>query len=331
MAAPKQTVESGKSFFVMTPNDSYNMGKIQRLRTLLDSAEGFLYVQGENRFCLPAPQKRIAVESTGQKEDIEGGDAVLKSWQKIGIIMVCLALLCGCQSGGTENEVEDPSEDLVYLSGYPDDEVPLLKPVFIDSCSFSVRDDLNYVIGKDLYSISFESEADMDELSEYYLELMDELDEDMYYDEYSFSGWIQGRKVNVSISDQARDNALGTPVNLSVGMLVDEYVDENPYFENYSEDLIEVFGFYKLQEYTYRESYLYNESRYATIYETREEADDILAFYRDNYSSKSAFKETTSGNTIVFSWEEDGYELSVRYDPYPNIQFLQLLADKDLP
>ena len=255
----------------------------------------------------------------------------MKKMWRVLVVCLCLFLLSGCQGNNTpEVNNEDPQDELVYLDGYPDDVVPLLRPVFVDSNRFSVRDDLNYVIGKDLYSIYFESAADMDELSEYYRELMDDLDEESSYSDYVFEGQIQGRRVNVMISELGRDNALGTAISLSVGMPRDEYVDENPYFADYPEGIIEVFGFYKLQEYTYSEDYSYNYARYATIYQTQEEAEDITTFYREKYKDMPGFTETQENNGTVFNWEDDSYRCMVRYDANPNIQFLQLLVDKDL-
>ncbi len=252
----------------------------------------------------------------------------MKTMVKILVVCLCLVLVCGCSGNNTPEQNEDP--DLVYLAGYPDEIVPLLKPVIIDSNRFSVRDDLNYVIGKDLYNISYESAADADELSEFYRELMDDLDEESSYNEYIFEGVVQGRRLNVMISEQGRDNAQGTTVSLSVGMPPAEYVDENPYFADYPKDIIEVFGFYKLQEYTYSEDYFYSYARYATIYQTREEPDAVRSFYREKYQDKPGFEETQNDNLTVFSWDEEPYRCSVRYDAHPNIQFLSLLVDKDL-
>ena len=255
----------------------------------------------------------------------------MKAVRSIFALCICLVLVWGCQANRVPEDVNgNQGYERMYLSGYPDDAVPLFQSVRIDNCRFTVREDLNYAIGKDFYSLSYESAADPADISTYYRNLLDEVDEDGSNSDFIIEGFREGHRVSVMIGEQRRDGAWGIPVALLVGKPMEQYVNENPYFADYPEDIIEAYGFFRLQEYTYTEDYIYGYARYATVYQTREEAEAVSGFYRELYRDMPEFDESRENDVTVFVWEDGLYRCMVRYDAYPNIQFIQLLVDRDL-
>ena len=93
------------------------------------------------------------------------------------------------------------------LDGYPEDVLPLYQPDTIVSCGFSVRENDSYNIGKDIYTVTYESAADQQSLMDFYGGLLTERDAP-FADEEDFvtdqlSGKIDEYKVELTFLDNA--------------------------------------------------------------------------------------------------------------------------------
>jgi len=216
------------------------------------------------------------------------------------------------------------------LSYYPSDFMPLLQPIRVENCQYSVRDEFNYVIGKDFYTINYESSATMDALSEHYKKIITELDEEWSTDEYSFEGNVGPQRIMVRIFDSGSDQAQGVSVSVMFGVSPEDYSDKNIYFEDYPVDLID-FSFLSHQlDYKYTEDYVYNFASYVTSYVTTEESETVISHYRLLYSGATDYSESVDDYGITFKWKSGDYDCSVRYSNSGQTHFLSLIAQTKL-
>lgn len=250
------------------------------------------------------------------------------------LLLIVLLLLCACACGNadtpSENQGEPASEPAAdaagstdggaeetagfvpLLEGYPEDVLPLYESTGITGCGFIYRDDPNFVIGKDLYTVSYASDASLEEISEYYQSLL------TYMDEYSEEDFLQGdigdHHVLVSINDAYDDDF--RHVDMSIGLAEDEYVDENPFFADLPGGLVEISGMIRLQEASYLTSiYSADEVRYLTVYETDLTEEDFAAFYQEKYGKIPGFSEDRDDYGLTYAWEDRGYACHVTYSP----------------
>ena len=244
----------------------------------------------------------------------------------ISVLVLLLIVVVGCSDGTLEipvgrqngdSNLASPSETeagtIRYLASFPVDVLPLFEVTNVISSQFSVRHSLNYVIGKDYYHISFESAADRDAISEYYRELLDEIDVESSFDDYTFAGYIDQRRVSVSIYDWEYEHSLGVPVQISIGEHPERYADHNRYYDTYPDDLIEIYEANTEPEYQYTEDYTSNYVRYFTSYFTQAGQDDVLDFYRNMYSDKENFSETEDEYAIRMRWNDGVYRCTMQF------------------
>lgn len=101
------------------------------------------------------------------------------------------------------------------------------------------------------------------------------------------------------------------------GLAESEYVEENPYFSDYPDDLIEVYGLKELQEITYQDrNYSKREIRYLTIYKTDITEEEFIEFYKTKYGTMDNFYEDKDEYRLLYMWENKGYECSLTYTSY---------------
>ncbi|MCR3922667.1 MAG: hypothetical protein NUK65_09160 [Firmicutes bacterium] len=251
------------------------------------------------------------------------------------VMIIIFATACGgkTETATPQQAPEDntgEAEAVQLLSGYPEGILPLYKSIRVERCGFSYRDDLNYVIGKDLYNVLFVSEGELDEISDYYQALMTSIedeDEDYFLKEF-FSGAIGENMVNVSVYELDEESCM---VALSIGLSEEEYVEENPYFTDHPENLIEEFGLQELQEITYEENYLAKEKVYRTIYQTEKTAQEFTDFYLTKYEAMTNFSEENTDTEIIYRWENTGFQCSVRYTISAQYRFICLEAIMPMP
>ena len=248
--------------------------------------------------------------------------------KKITALLLILSLvLCfsACGKADTPSETQEkPAADSVQsndaetvksiplLEGYPEDVLPLYESTGITGCGFTYRDDPNFVIGKDLFTVSYTSDVTLEEISEYYQSLL------TYTDEYSEEDFLQGdigdHHVLISINDAYDDDF--RHVDMSIGLAEDEYVDENPFFADLPGDLVEISGMIRLQEASYLTSiYSADQIRYLTVYETDLSEEDFVAFYQENYGEIPGFAESRDDYGLTYAWEDRGYACHVTYSP----------------
>lgn len=246
--------------------------------------------------------------------------------KEIIVFFVLLFLIVGCSNSttnqpdnnGGDNDPDDSEYVVETLEDFPIDILPLYKAIRVNSNSYTVREDLGYIIGKDLYSIDFESEADLDEISEFYQDHVDEIIADSFYDDYQFSGLIDGRHANFFISENQADNAVGNQVIISFAVDPSDYSDENKYFDTYP-DLVDAIGMGRTWYYEYTENYTYESTRYVIGYFTDIEKEEALTYYRDKYGAEENFSEMASGDmSTMMIWVKDAYNITMYFTEYSN-------------
>ena len=252
------------------------------------------------------------------------------------ITVLLLVFVVGCSSNNNanpnpnNNNNQDSNEEYVIktLEKYPIELLPLYEVIRVNSNDYHVREDKGFIIGKDLYAINFESSADIDEIAEYYRELVDEIDPDMDYDTYNFSGIIDNRRINFFIQEGYADNAVGNDVTMSIGADPSEYADTNMYFNTYPQ-LIEVFGYDNSIEYTYTENYTFDYVRYVTSYFTKLSKDEVFDHYRELYKDKENFTEQQSTETTyTMYWYDQGYLVQVYFNDYSENKGMSISVEK---
>jgi hypothetical protein len=234
------------------------------------------------------------------------------------LAMILAFSLASCSAKESSAQLADEQTaaqiNAALLSGYPQDALPLYQPKALVSCGFSFRENGVYDIGKDIYSIIYESTADQQSLIKYYGGLLTEqsespvLEGDVITDQ--LSGTIGGYKVDLMFLENSDST---TAVYLTLGLPADDYVDANPYFSGYPADLVDQYGVSEMQEITYQQQYYGSKtSHYITIYRTSLAEPDYAAHYKDAYSGKQGFAQSES-DAYAFSWQDGAYNVSVRY------------------
>ncbi len=244
--------------------------------------------------------------------------------------LIALLSLSGCSDKESKEEVKSIQGEIKVLSDYPKDFMPLYKALRVNNCTYEVKQDTNYVFGKDIYIVDFESSASKDELVDYYKKLLDSVDEEDSYDEYDFEGSIGEQRVNIAISDEGFLDALGTSVYIAFGVPKSEYAAENKYFTDYPKDVIDQAFADSVPIYDYREDYYYNLIRYSTGYVTTEQIATIVAHYHDLYSSKEGYQEVKDEYGTDFSWTDGEYKCSVRLSDSAGTDMLLLTIEKNM-
>jgi hypothetical protein len=209
-----------------------------------------------------------------------------------------------------------PVPQVNLLSGYPVDVLPLYESIYIDAVSFDVREDLNYVAGKDIYSVRYYSKAPLADILEFYQDLIDPASLDSYSDT-DLNGKIGAQPVRISVFEEKPELMM---VSLTIGLKPEDYVSENPYFVDFPFDAVTLYGEDTAGETSYRyeerlmggkvEIYYYI---YCTAGIDRAAFEE---FYRSNYSAKEGFYEKSDETTYTFVWYDQGDEIHAWYSSY---------------
>jgi len=240
--------------------------------------------------------------------------------------LLVVLLVSGCSKevveegpkGGTGDSPKPPVSEgftgiVQYLPSVPVDVVPLYQVANVSSCEFSVRDALNYVIGKDFFRISFEADATREDISRYYQDLLEEMDEEWSQDQYSFEGYIDGRRISVSIADWQYPEGIGYPVSIMIGEHPDRYDSKNRYFDSHPEGVVVIYENSTTPHYQYTENYRSRYVRYYTSFFSAADQEEVLDFYRNLYQDKESFTETEDDFAIRMKWQEGDYHCSFQY------------------
>lgn len=233
------------------------------------------------------------------------------------IILMILAIGSGCSSSASNSNSSNSSSSGSaankgeVLDGYPIDIMPLYKEVKISDCSYQVRLDPNYIIGKDLYTVSYESEATIAEVAQYYKSLMTEVDEE-YSTEDFVEGDIGSQHTFVSLHEEENGN---TYVSISLGAKQEDYAEVNPYFNDYPQEFIEEIKPSELIEQVFDIQYsAYNDdviTRYVKKYTTELTTSEVVTFYSELYSTQDSFAVNEDEYSTTIFWKTDGYECQI--------------------
>lgn len=246
--------------------------------------------------------------------------------------LLILSLFTACSDGGAEKKEENKEAKvgIKVLSEFPKDFMPLYEVVRVNNCSYEVKEEANWVFGKDMYMVEFESGASKDELAAYYKDLLDSVDEEASFDDYSFEGLIGEQRVSFNITEEGFIDALGTTVNISFGVPKVEYANDNKYFGEYPIGLIDQAFVHKALRYKYLEDYYYNLKQYSVAYQTIEAPEVIVAHYTNLYSGKEKFKTEKDQYGTTFTWNDGEYKCYVRYTDSVSTDMLLLSIQKNL-
>lgn len=249
------------------------------------------------------------------------------------ISFLILSTLTACSEGGAEkeeNKTDEVKVEIKVLSEFPKDFMPLFEVQRVNNCSYEVKEEANWVLGKDIYMVEFESEASKDELAAYYKDLLDSVDEEASFNEYIFEGLIGEQRVSFNITDEGFLDALGTTMYISFGVPKDEYARDNKYFGNYPNDLIDQSFVHTAVRYKYLEDYYYKLQQYSVSYQTIEAPEVVVAHYNGLYSNKADYKEVKDQYGTTFTWVEGEYKCYVRYTDSVGTDMLLLSVQKSL-
>lgn len=249
------------------------------------------------------------------------------------VLSLSLLLFPACSDGGTEAPApEAPAEvgGVELLSSYPSDVLPLYKAIEIESVRFVVRNADNYVFGKDIHSVSYNSAAGMEEAHDYYLGLLTEVDEE-YTTETNVEGMIGEHPMFANFFE----NDDGTlHIGMTIGQKPADYVDANPYFADHP-DLIEPFGRKDLFELSYevREYGQGPEAILIETYKSDSDKEDFRAFYESTYGSAADFLIDEDEYGLEFQWTDGDYTCRATMSTYdgPGDDFVSTIRSRILP
>ena len=252
-------------------------------------------------------------------------------------IVICLLVLLvfatGCSddnaTGPAPPAAEQQTEGVELLSGYPKDVLPLFKARFVESTSFAVRADANWVFGKDIYNVSYTSDADLKDVMEYYKGLLTEMDEEYSNDE-SLQGMIGEQPVGVMVYETEDGES---QVSLIIGSKPSEYVTENPYFVNYPSDLVEPFGRAAFSEQRYEvRNYSRLEEVYTESHVTNVTEEEFKDFYSAKYSGADNLIENDHEYGLEFQWTSQGYVCRSTISNYdgPGDEWVTIIVSREI-
>ncbi len=235
------------------------------------------------------------------------------------ILPVLLALLLAfsltsCSTAPAEDKKIAAQINSSLLPDYPQDVLPLYRPDALLSCGFSCRNSDAYDIGKDIYSVTYESTADQESLIKYYAGILTGQDETPTVEGDVINDRLSGRIGEYKVEIMFLEDAFGTTtVYLTLGLPSGQYVDANPYFSDYPADLVEQYGVFEVREVTYQQQYYGGKtSHYITVYRTSITGTDFTAHYKGAYANKQDFARPEP-DAAAFSWQDGEYTVSVRY------------------
>jgi len=141
--------------------------------------------------------------------------------------------LQGTQKENDSTSARKSNEKTFMLEGYPLQDVPLYKSMSVSSIKYFVNDDpasfADY-FGKPVnyYNVVFETEANPEELLEYYRSLMTETNEEFVPEDQ-----VQGRIGKYRVSASHYGNNPKNYAYLQVYLPAEEYQEKNRYYQEY--------------------------------------------------------------------------------------------------
>ncbi|PKQ38795.1 MAG: hypothetical protein CVT59_01560 [Actinobacteria bacterium HGW-Actinobacteria-1] len=225
-----------------------------------------------------------------------------------------------------------PAEFTVQpLDGWPEDVVPLYKSELLDTAYYSVRNDPQYaaVEGglRNIHHVVYHTAAPTSEVLEYYLGLMTESTDADASDDY-IEGTIGTYPVQVNTTEESSYNA----VYITVDLPKSEVTDVNPFYAEYPAELVEApqeFVFFedKYYEYLYRSTDMAYWRQFDIADRDGKDGpdlslEDIYAYYRERYGSKTDFAVDQDARTIT--WMDGKYNVTLAFYEAGNRGVLQL-------
>ena len=242
--------------------------------------------------------------------------------KKVLLVVILLSLFTALSGCARQNTAAPSASALAstdigqeLLSGYPLNALPLYEAYTIETCSFSCRGSDEYSIGKDIYSVTFQSNAGQADLYLCYSGILTETDVTETQDEYeitdALSGKIGENGVEINILDNSNDTCT---VYLTYGLTPDQYSKTNPFFADYPADYVDVYGQKTLTDQTYSVEYYTNKTTaYTTLYETALTQKEFAGYYSAKYGAEQSFTATEGDSRTSYTWQSGPYTVSAAY------------------
>lgn len=193
------------------------------------------------------------------------------------------------------------------LSGYPLNDLPPYECSRIIRCSFDTKEQVGYAVGRDTYTLTYETSADKETIFSFYNGILTTKDE-----QYN-ANWLNGRigdnlvSIGISIKE-------GKPneVSLAYALEDDGEPDPNPYFEKYPNKVIALGDSKKLYSTVYE---LYNGGnileRYILTYESTLSFDEFSLQYEKAYENDTGFVMKEDEFLKGCSFTRDNYSYDI--------------------
>lgn len=220
---------------------------------------------------------------------------------------------------GTKSETTHDGASDFLLSGYPSDTVPLHGMTRLQSMKYFVNDDPKSFRGftgtsVNYYNVVFDTDLTRDDILGYYRSLMEKS-----YPEESSDTMIVGRIGKYVVSAAFRGEKT---VYLSVYLPDDEFRKENPYYDGYPSDLVEIPVTWIEHENSYGTlNQRGGQTEYTRYFVLDEEASadgtetnpftDLYNRLKERYASQADF--VANDGQHMLSWESEGYEITLTF------------------
>lgn len=192
--------------------------------------------------------------------------------------------------------------------------------------SFSVRDSLSYTAGKDIYNISYLSNAEPNDIYNAHLKYIDNVIE-KWTDDYSLNinGTVNNLPISVSIEKKQLANIKGYPVRITISEKPEKFENDNRYFFDYPNE-VELYKSKKSSIHhtsiDYTESYKDEDILYNINFLTTANIDDFSSYYNEKYKDYKGFKLKEDEYQKEFSWSDKTLDYKVQFQISNNMASL---------
>ncbi len=215
----------------------------------------------------------------------------------------------------------EPLSSIEYLSGgdrtallsqYPIKILPLYRCITVTGCEFeTTKSDQKFLLGTDVYTLTYTTKADQDEVMAFYNKLV------IPNEEISFEGALSGN-VNdnpVDITLNRENDTAPFEVMIQIGLTPQQKTDTNPYFGDYTGNVTALGD--KNILYSQRFRLFYQNGKlnreYSINYISKLSLREFNDLYKNALGTEKNFVKLTNGYENAFSFTKDNaiYKVSL--------------------
>ena len=227
-----------------------------------------------------------------------------------------------------------PPEDLsggdrqALLSGFPLDILPLYKCIKVTDCEFeTVETDQNFLLGTDVYTLIYTTEASEDEAISFYNQIVIPMGE-ISYDE-SLTGQAGDNFADITLS---REQGQPLEVMLQIGLTDAQKSESNPYFADYNEAVTALGDGNMLYSRRFRKFYINDKlaSQYISSYVCKLSTKKFTSLYEGAYKKQDGFSkaEDRYGKTYHFTLDSKAWSVAITKNTDDNAAvYLTIVCD----